>query len=371
MTSCGSSFWTTRMGAARRERARPMQHLIQAFVQHLKSQSARTAKLYGNIVAKFFAGLAAPTAPPTGAEIDLFLDRPRLDGGPRRATTINQELAALRVFTKFAEKRGAPGLPVYDVRFRKEPRRDPVFLTEDEENAWYLAAHAEPDPWRRARDLAISAVALQAGLRVSELVGLDVNQVDQRALVLPHVQGKGQTSRTVKINRETAALLASWLAIRSLRAREGEDAVFVSTRGTRITARTVERLFVALRPRSGILKKATPHTGRHTLGTSLLVRGAALDAVADVLGHRSLETTRIYSHLVDVRARQAINDAGARIPRDVLAEHAHPPIDAEALTKNVPANDNETLDGQHGLSDSEKRCAYVDQQPLDDMAAAA
>lgn len=330
-----------------------MQHLISTFVEHLKARNVRTAALYGAILTKLY------TAGPGGIEVELnraaldaFLDRPRLDGQPRRATTVNQEIAGLRAFSKFMEKRGAPPLPVGDIEFRKEPRRDPVFLTEDELALWFIATASEADAWRQARNLALVATSMQAGLRVSEIANINVDQVDLRGLELVAVRGKGSTVRTVKINTETAALLSAWIGVRA--STDGDaSALFRSRAGRRIHVREIERLFVKLRATCKTLKKVTPHSGRHTLGTQLLLRGAAFDVVASVLGHSSLETSRLYSHLVDVRVRVAIDGLGTIVPREVLPvpRTESLPVGAASVTKNVPANDTHTLDGQHGLFD--------------------
>ena len=136
------------------------------------------------------------------------------------------------------------------------------------------------------------------------------------------VRGKGSTEHDLPLNSQSTALLATWIADRKRMSKEGEDALFVSSRGTRISIRTVQRLVESLRRATGTKKRFSCHSLRHGTATIALTMGIDISTVAELLRHSNLNTTRRYAHLVDVRRRDAVNRLGATIPPAVLP----PPI---------------------------------------------
>jgi len=327
-------------------RAPRMRDLLADFLAELRQlPSRRTAATYVAIAAAF---LRMSDRDPSAAAAEAFLRRVRTSGRPPSPATRNQELAALRALARFAIRTGAwPSDPTAGIAFVREPRRDPAVLTSGELRRLFDAARDDAHGHHRARDLAILAVLSQCGLRVHELVGLDAAHVDLTSATLVGVHGKGGTVADVPLNAPTSALLASWLSERAQMVASTEPALFVSSRGTRLSIRSVERMVERLRRAIRTAKKVTPHTLRHTAATLALTMGCDLSTVGDLLRHSDLNTTRRYLHLVDERRRDAVRRLGTLIPSEILPSV---PL-TDALPENVrPAND--VLDDQRGLEDA-------------------
>jgi integrase/recombinase XerC len=173
-------------------------------------------------------------------------------------------------------------------------RRLPVHLSLDETDR-LLAAPACAG-LRDARDRAILEVLYSAGLRVSELTGLDWEHLDWDADVA-RVVGKGRRERLAPIGRAARTALERY---HGLLGRPRTGAVFRNLRGGRLTARSVARMLTARLEAAGITRPASPHALRHTFATHMLGAGADLRAIQEMLGHRSLSTTQRYTH-VDLR----------------------------------------------------------------------
>ena len=162
------------------------------------------------------------------------------------------------------------------------------------------------------RDRAIVETLYASGIRVSELSGLNLNDIDFSRNTL-RVLGKGNKERTVPIGIPAAKALTEWLAARNSMVNEKSgDAVFVGARGKRIDQRTVrEIVYVALEALGGKVKMG-PHGLRHSAATHLLEGGADLRTVQEILGHSSLATTQIYTHVSQDRLKQAYEQAHPR-----------------------------------------------------------
>lgn len=278
----------------------------------------------------------AGTEPPTRGDAEAFLGRPRRDGGRRSPGGRNQELQALRAFSKFALREGRlPADPTDGVPFLREAPRDPAVLGLDELRRLFTAAAETTEVSRRARDLAILSLLSQLGLRVHELVALDLDQVDIASATLLGVKGKGGTVHELPLNAPTLTLLVAWIAERSSRAAEGEPALFVSSRGSRLGVRSVQRRLVRLRSEIGTSKRLTPHSLRHTCATLALTLGADLSTVSELLRHSDLNTTRRYLHLVDERRREAVRRLATSIPTTVLPAAVANPVNTDA---RAPSN---------------------------------
>ncbi len=347
---------------------------VPAFEQHLAAshRAPRTIQTYTAVIASLTHTLTASnvlTDPPTRHDIEVFLARPRLDGEPRSAAARNQELAALKVFTRFAQREGEWATdPTAGIAFCREPPHDPAVLTAPELAALFRVAASKSRPRERARNLALLAVLSQAGLRVHELVGLDVAQVDLGTGTLVAVKGKGNTVHDIPLNTPAVALLTAWLTEREARARTGVTALFVSDRGTRLAIRTVERLVETLRAKMGTPKHVTPHTLRHSFATLQLLGGTDLATVAETLRHTDLNVTRRYLHLIDTRRRESVRRLAITVPVDVLPTAptpsppaitmASPLASPEVRKVTLPATPEAPgspppipLDHQHGLVD--------------------
>ncbi len=166
--------------------------------------------------------------------------------------------------------------------------------------------------WRGARDLAIIETLYGGGLRVSELVGLDDPDIDLKTGIL-RVKGKGRKERLAPVGRKAAGAIRRYLDLRRKgRRRLGETALFVNRSGGRLSARSVRRMIERVRTRAGLDKHVSPHTFRHSFATHLLDRGADLRSVQELLGHASIGTTQVYTHLTAERLRRTYQKAHPR-----------------------------------------------------------
>lgn len=146
------------------------------------------------------------------------------------------------------------------------------------------------------RDRAILELLYSSGLRLSELTGLDCNDIDSNTAMV-HVTGKGSKDRIVPVGRKALAALAKWHKSRPQLAATDEKALFVSNRGTRISARSVQSRVNHWARRQGIDTNVYPHLFRHSFATHLLESSHDLRGVQELLGHANISTTQVYTHL--------------------------------------------------------------------------
>ena len=160
------------------------------------------------------------------------------------------------------------------------------------------------------RDRAILETLYSAGLRVSELVALNVSDWDQDANII-RVLGKGRKERIAPIGSFAAKALTHWLEEREAKpgAHPDSDALFLNRLKTRLTSRSVGRMLEKYLLQTGLDKKTSPHTLRHTFATHLLDGGADLRSVQELLGHKSLTTTQIYTHVSTKRLLETYEKA--------------------------------------------------------------
>jgi integrase/recombinase XerC len=219
--------------------------------------------------------------------------------------TVARKLAAVRSFFKYLLKlRLLDASPAEGIRTPKQEKRLPRFLDEREVGK-LLDAPSEEDAFPR-RDKALLETLYSTGLRVSELVGLDIADIDLRAGII-RARGKGRKERLVPIGSVALAALETYLAAERGRLTSGRptEACFLNRDGTRLSARSVRRVVNRYIARTGLPARTSPHTLRHTFATHLLDRGADLRAVQELLGHESLATTQIYTHLTTERLRES------------------------------------------------------------------
>lgn len=192
--------------------------------------------------------------------------------------------------------------PVVGVRAPRSPKPLPKAL--DVDQAMLLADHVGAgDPWLEARDAALVELFYGAGLRLAEVVGLDAQAGPQASgwvdLVAAeaHVLGKGSKRRIVPIGAAAQAALTHWLALRPQRTPGAEAALFVSWRGTRLSAHAVWRRLRARSLQAGLAQPVHPHMLRHSFASHVLQSSADLRAVQELLGHASISTTQVYTRL--------------------------------------------------------------------------
>ena len=240
-----------------------------------------------------------------------------------KATTISRKLASLRSFYKFLFKEGVIGNnPATVLRSPKRHRTLPKFLSPQEVES-ILGAIDKESPqghrWQghsRQRDRAILETLYSTGVRVSELVGMDVADIDMFS-ELVKVRGKGKKERIVPIGSHALEAIKVYLATRTQKAcgeRNESDnpTLFLNQKGGRLTTRSVARILEKYMRLSGIRQRPSPHTLRHSFATHLLDKGADLRAVQEMLGHASLSSTQIYTHVTTERLKQVYRLAHPR-----------------------------------------------------------
>jgi len=237
-------------------------------------------------------------------EIDAMIVRAFLAGlqasGIGRSS-IARKLATLRSFFRYLCREGVlQANPAKLVSTPKLPKRLPSRLSVDEVDR--LLAPSVGLDVAGARDLAILELFYASGIRLSELVGLDLRDLDLRE-GLVKVKGKGNRERIVPVGSKAAAAMRRYLdrreelVVTSRRARQDQHALFVNRLGGRLGPRGIARILLKQLVRSGLGPKITPHGLRHSYATHLLEAGADLRAIQELLGHSRLSTTQRYTHL--------------------------------------------------------------------------
>jgi integrase/recombinase XerC len=297
-----------------------MQRQIAQFLTYLRVErgaSPHTLKAYREdliAAAEYFAdedGACPEPASITAVELRGFLSALHEAGFAK--TSIARKLASLRSFYKYGQREGwATSNPARALRNPRKGRSLPHFLTTDEVGK-LLAAPPAASPMG-LRDRALLETMYSAGLRVSELVGLSDGDVDVPQGVL-RVRGKGRRERLSPLGSYAVRALQAWLKVRQLSPKEpqGREApVFTNRFGARLTTRSVARMLEKYLRETGLDRRTSPHTLRHSFATHLLDRGADIRSVQELLGHKSLVTTQIYTHVSTANLRAAYEKAHPR-----------------------------------------------------------
>jgi integrase/recombinase XerC len=226
-------------------------------------------------------------------------------------TTVARRLAALRAWFRFLCRQGVlESNPAEALRGPRTDRTLPHFLTE--EDVTRLLSAPSPRTPLGERDRAILETLYAGGLRVSELVGLNLADLDLDG-ALAVIRGKGKRERLSMLGQPAVKAIQRWLPIRQewLTDRQAQP-VFLNRRGSRLTTRSVGRLLQKYLLKASLDPRTTPHTLRHSFATHLLDRGADIRSVQELLGHQSLSTTQIYTHVTTKRLQEKYQDAHPR-----------------------------------------------------------
>lgn len=223
----------------------------------------------------------------------------------RRKSSIGRKISAIRAFFRYLLREGQLETnPAALVSIPKKEKKIPFHLSIDEVTA--LVEAPSEEELAGLRDKAIFETLYSCGLRVSELTGMNVGQVDLHA-ALARVLGKGGKERVVPVGSYARAALAAYLEKRGKPA-PGEPLI-INLRGGRLTRRSVARIIDAYMLRLATMKKVSPHTLRHTFATHMLESGADLRAIQELLGHASLSTTQKYTHITIDRLMEVYDKA--------------------------------------------------------------
>lgn len=283
------------------------------FLEYLeveKNRSQKTIENYDHYLKRFLTW--AKIKEPKELDDDLvrkyriFLNRMESSGErPLKKSTQNYHIIALRSFLKYLAKRDIKALAPDKIELAKQTPREVEFLEQEElERLLVAPAAGVALTLKSLRDKAILELLFSTGLRVSELCKLNRLSVDLNKGEFS-VRGKGDKIRVVFLSASARDALKTYLTKRV----DVDEALFISRRKGqaevyRLTPRSVERLMRFYAVKAGIMKKVTPHTIRHSFATDLLRAGADIRSVQALLGHSSITTTQIYTHITDKHLRQ-------------------------------------------------------------------
>ena len=306
--------------------------LVERYLEHVRVEkrlAERTLALYSLDLEKL-AQFAAQSGVALTAVGNHHVRRwvAQMHAGGRSGRGIALILSGWRGFYAWLGREGLISAnPVQDVRAPKQPRPLPKALGVDE--AVQLADHADEadDPWLDARDAAMVELLYGGGLRVGELIGLDVAPSDaalragrgwldlQSAEV--QVQGKGDKRRTVPVGRGALQALQQWLAVRDQVPAQPQaaQALFIGRRGTRLTAQSVWQRLKRRSLRAGLATPVHPHMLRHSFASHVLQSSGDLRAVQELLGHANIGTTQVYTRLDFQHLAKAYDAAHPRARR--------------------------------------------------------
>jgi len=227
--------------------------------------------------------------------------------------TVSRRLASLRSFFRFGMREGwVKDNPAKPLRNPRKPRNLPHVLS-TEEVKQLLESPPAHEPMG-LRDRAILETLYSAGLRISELVGLNDSDLDLRGEIV-RVRGKGRRERLAPLGSHAVRAIRRWLAVRKIHPSLADDPdrpVFVNRFGRRLTTRSVARMLEKYLKQTGLDRRTTPHSLRHSFATHLLNAGADIRSVQELLGHKSLVTTQIYTHLTTANLKAVYEKAHPR-----------------------------------------------------------
>ncbi|MDM0114598.1 tyrosine recombinase XerC [Variovorax sp. J22R133] len=321
---------------------------IEKYLEYVRVErrlAARTVELYSihlRTLAEKTAELSLPLEAAQPAHVRRWMAQ--LHGAGHESRGIALVLSCWRSFYRWLGQQGKVSAnPVQDVHAPKAGRPLPKALAVDDAVRLAELHDVDADPWCEARDRAMVELLYGCGLRVSELVGLDVHAgKDARGWVdldatEAHVLGKGNKRRSVPVGAKAIEALLAWLAVRgdcaalpaaTVRDAPSAAALFIGNRGTRITAQAIWRQLRQRSLKAGLAAPVHPHMLRHSFASHVLQSSSDLRAVQELLGHANISTTQVYTRLDFQHLAKAYDAAH---PRAQLRPDPH--NDAKAKTR--------------------------------------
>lgn len=290
---------------------------IKDFLEYLeitKNRSQKTLENYEHYLKRFKDFLGEDIDPKNISlqkinNYRIFLNRFIGDGGSTLGIkTQNFHLIALRAFLKYLTKNDIRTLAPEKIELAKIPERTIEVISRDELDRIFAAVDKAKDQGRR--DMAILKTLYSTGLRVSELASLNRDQVDLKRREFM-VRGKGKKPRIVFLSKEAAEEIETYVKMRD----DNYDPLFVNSgkgikedimdgEKRRLSRVSIENIVRKYALKAGIIKKVTPHTLRHSYATEMLINGADIRSVQEMLGHSSITTTQIYTHLTNKKLKE-------------------------------------------------------------------
>ena len=269
-----------------------------SYISHEENLSVNTVEAYGSDIAPFIVYLSdhgvGDVKSITHLHIRTYIATlyEKLD-----KRSISRKTSSIRAFLKYLHMQGYIQSEILTRVIHPKTQEKIMFaLSTDEINNFLSAIDSSNDLGKR--NLAIIELLYGAGLRVSELANLKLSDVDFDSKIV-RVLGKGRKERLAPFNDEALSTLRSYLDVRQNLMKEDKptDSIFVNKSGTPLGVRSIQRLTNYISNKAGLLKKATPHTMRHTYATHLLEAGASIKTVKELLGHASIAATQRYTHI--------------------------------------------------------------------------
>ncbi len=297
-----------------------MTEVVERFIQYLSSQkhySSHTVQAYQTDIEQFFEFMKQRIGPHKGYDIDevskedirIFISGLVRHGMSSR--TVARKLASLKALFQYLLRTGVVKInPAAALHGPKLEKHLPGFLREEEIRD--ALASIDQKSATGVRDRAILELFYGTGMRLSELIHLNMEDIDLSAGTV-RVYGKGGKERILPVGRNTGQKIKAYLSRRKELHPKGEvRAVFLNRQGERMSSRGVQLIVQKWLQHASEKKQLGPHVIRHTFATHLLDRGADLEAVKELLGHASLSTTQVYTHLTTDRIRKIYRQAHPR-----------------------------------------------------------
>lgn len=273
-------------------------------------KSPQTVKAYVGDVQSFLGYASAITS--DIADIDQYVIREWLasDYEHHQASTIGRRIASIRAFFKWAKSVGLVTLnPALAIKTPKKPQSLPKFLSQKQMSQML---QRESDEVIAVRDIAMVEMLYATAIRVSELCGLDIDDINFDEMST-RVIGKGNKERIVPFGAPCRTALEKWMSLRSgIKNAEKQTALFLGARGKRIDPRVVREVVYQTIEALGEIEKLGPHAIRHSAATHMMESGADLRTLQEILGHSNLSTTQIYTHVSVKRLQDVFNQAHPR-----------------------------------------------------------
>lgn len=269
---------------------------FQDYLQYEKQYSVHTLKNYQRDLEQFQTWLKKNNCD-TIIDADNLHIRNWIAGLHRQGIgshTLQRKLSSLRSFYNFLiRKRQLKNNPALDIRAPKAAKKLPDTLDTD---TLSQLLNIPPDSILAIRDKAIMELFYSSGLRLSELINLNVNSIDLTEKSLRAI-GKGEKERLLPVGNKAIEAIQNWLKNRDEMAKQNESALFVSMRGKRISKRSIQERLNYWRKKQGLEQHIHPHKLRHSFASHILESSGDLRAVQELLGHADISTTQIYTHL--------------------------------------------------------------------------
>lgn len=275
---------------------------IDSFIGYLKAErnySAHTLRAYGIDLRAFEEYLSAMNEPLSLLEVDADVVRmwiaSLMDDGAA-VSSVNRKLSSLRTFYSYLRSEGAIYVnPVYELQGPKRGKHLPSFVREEDMDR-LLDGAVFGDGFQECCNRTIVLCFYETGIRLSELIGLDLQDVDFSGGNLK-VFGKRSRERIIPMTKELKETLETYMEQRAAVAAADENALFVNIKGRRVSRSLVYRMVRKSLSEVSTIQKKSPHVLRHTFATAMLNNEAELGAVKELLGHSRLATTEVYTHL--------------------------------------------------------------------------